>query len=193
MVSERLYSSLSSSGENLSELRIMDLGAGNGIMGAALQRYGVSRLVGVDIISEARAAVMRDRPEVYDEYYVTDLTCDPSLPATREDEELKSWNFDCLCAVAALGFGDIPVKAFFRACNMISENGWLAFNIKESFFSSEDNSGFSVFIRELMHSDLVKIYHLERYRHRLSIEGRPLYYYSFIARKNAHVPEAFLE
>ena len=38
------------------ELRVIDLGAGNGMMGEVLKREGVARLVGADIIPEAREA-----------------------------------------------------------------------------------------------------------------------------------------
>ena len=43
----------------------------------ALTGLGVSRLVGVAIIEEARDAAFRDRPGIYDHYYVADF-CEPS-------------------------------------------------------------------------------------------------------------------
>ena len=49
-------------------------GAGNGMMGEELKKHGVSRLIGVDIIPEAYEATVRDRPGLYDAYYVEDLT-----------------------------------------------------------------------------------------------------------------------
>jgi len=52
-VSEALKYSLSQVYENLSELRVLDLGAGNGMMGEQLRKHGVARLVGADIIPEA--------------------------------------------------------------------------------------------------------------------------------------------
>jgi len=48
-------------------------------------------------------------------------------------------------------------------------------------------------IRELIFSEFINIYHIERYRHRLSIEGEPLYYYAIAGRKNADVSQEFLE
>jgi hypothetical protein len=33
---------------------------------------------------------------------------------------------------------------------------------------------------------------MERYRHRLSIEGKPLFYYGIAARKNSFVPESLV-
>jgi len=187
-VAEILQASVAQSQENFTELRVLDLGAGNGMMGDALKKYGVSRLVGVDIIPEAETATERDRPGLYDAYYVTDF-CNLS---EDQRQEISSWSLDCLTTVAALGFGDIPPKAFTEAFNLILERGWVAFNIKETFLSKSDSSGFSRLIRELILSDYVDLYHLERYRHRLSIEGEPLYYFAIAARKNSNIPPDFL-
>lgn len=188
-VSEILKSAVSQSLVNFSELRVLDLGAGNGIMGKELKKYGVSRLVGVDIIPEAYDAVERDRPDVYDDFYVMDFCC----LTEKQKENLKSWQFDCLTTVAALGFGDIPAKAFTEAFNILQNEGWVAFNIKETFLDSSDRTGFSATIRELIFSEYLDLYHLERYRHRLSIEGEPLYYFAIAGRKNSDIPENFLE
>ncbi|MGD1866256.1 MAG: class I SAM-dependent DNA methyltransferase [Phormidesmis sp.] len=188
-VGELLNLALDASAQNFSEMRVLDLGAGNGMMGEIMKRYGVSRLVGADIIPEAKAACDRDRPGVYDEYYVADFThLKPEL-----EEEISSWSIDCLTSVAALGFGDIPPNAFFQALQFVEVGGWVAFNIKESFLDNADTSGFSRFIRELIFSEYLDIHHLERYRHRLSIEGVPLYYFALVAQKTAKIPDNFLQ
>lgn len=172
-----------------SELRVLDFGAGNGIVGEELKGIGISRLIGVDIIPEALEAVRRDRPGIYDDYLVADFT-----DLSEEDkDEILSWQCDCMVSVAALGFGDIPAEAFLQAFNIINKTGWVAFNIKDSFLDRRDKTGFSKMIRELIFSEYLDVYHMERYRHRLSIEGEPLYYYAIAGRKNADVPEGFLE
>jgi SAM-dependent methyltransferase len=183
-----LRDSVSQSRQRLNELRVLDLGAGNGMVGEELKKQGISRLVGVDIIPEARIAAERDRPGTYDAYYVADFS---GLDG-EEREELRSWAFDCLICVAALGFGDIPPRAFLEAFNMVGKDGWIAFNIKESFFDRSDESGFSQLIRELIFSEYLDLYHLRRYRHRFSIEGEPLYYFALGCKKNADVPESLL-
>jgi len=189
-VSQILKAALAQTSDNPSELRVLDLGAGNGMMGEALAKDdGLSRLVGVDIIPEARDATERDRAGLYDDYYVADFcNLDDELR-----EEIASWQFNCMTTVAALGFGDIPTKAFVEAFNITRGEGWIAFNIKETFLDAADQTGFSKTIRELIWSDYLDIYHLERYRHRLSIEGEPLPYYAIAARKNADIPPDFLE
>jgi SAM-dependent methyltransferase len=184
-----LESSLKQSEDNLSELRVLDFGAGNGMMGEALKKHGVSRLIGVDIIPEAYEATVRDRPGLYDAYYVEDFT----QLSEEKKEDIASWQCDCMVTVAALGFGDIPPKAFIEAINIIKTSGWIAFNIKETFFDASDESGFSRMIRELIFSKYLDVYHIERYRHRLSIEGEPLYYFAVAGRKNADVPAEFLK
>lgn len=188
-VTEILKSAINQTNENFTELRVLDLGAGNGLMGEAFKKYGVARLVGVDIIPEAKTATERDRPHLYDAYYVSDF-CNLSAD---EKEEYQSWSLNCLTVVAALGFGDIPTKAFVEAFNVIQSEGWVGFNIKETFLNESDDSGFSRMIRELIFSKYMDMYHLERYRHRLSIEGEPLYYYAIAARKNADIPEKLAE
>jgi predicted TPR repeat methyltransferase len=183
-----LESALRSAQREVSQLRVLDLGAGNGMMGEELKRIGVARLVGVDIVSEARDAALRDRPDVYDEYYVTDLT----QPAPAVLQELQSWGFDAMTSVAALGFGDIPPRAFLAAMNLVREDGWVAFNVKETFLGQADRSGFSRLVRALIADRMLDVHHLERYRHRLSIEGEPLYYFALVARKGKAIDEQLL-
>ncbi len=187
-VSAILHSTISQTVENFSELRVLDLGAGNGMMGEELKKHGVARLIGVDIIQEAYEATLRDRPGLYDAYYIEDF-CDLN-PEVKQ--EISLWHLDCMVTVAALGFGDIPTKAFIQAFNIIKSEGWIAFNIKETFLDASDDSGFSRMIRELIFSEYLDIYHIERYRHRNSMEGEPLFYFAIAGRKNADVPDEFL-
>ena len=184
-----MYKSHQSIDQNFSELRVLDLGAGNGLMGDALKKYGVARIVGVDIEPMAKEAVYRDCTGIYDDYYIEDFT---NLSSAKIDE-FKEWSFDCLTTVAALGFGDIPVKAFHQAANLVSENGWIAFNIKESFLQPSDQSGFSKYVRNLILSEYWEVHVLERYKHRLSMEGVPLYYYGIVVRKRSHLPDELLK
>ncbi len=188
-VSELLHDSLISEWVNCTELRVLDLGAGNGMMAEQLRSLGVARIVGADILPEARDAAYRDRPTAYDDYLVADFT---NLSDSRQ-EELAEWRFDCLTSVAALGFGDIPPKAFFTAMKFLRTDGWVAFNIKETFLDHSDDAGFSRFIRELIFSEYLDVYQLERYTHRLSMEGVPLKYFALVGRLTASIPLNFLE
>ena len=170
----------------MGELRVLDLGAGNGMMGELLH---VARVVGVDISPEAYEACERDRPGEYDAYYVADF-CNLDA-ATRK--EIQEWQIDCLTCVAALGFGDIPTKAFATAYNLVATGGWVGFNIKETFLQESDNTGFSRLVKHLLLSDSLEVHHLERYRHRISIDGQPLFYYALVGRKEADINQKILQ
>jgi len=80
-----------------------------------------------------------------------------------------------------------------EAFNIIKPKAWVAFNIKDTFFDKSDETGFSKMIRELIFSKYLDVYYIERYRHRLSIEGEPLYYFAITGWKASDVPEDFLE
>ena len=159
------------------------------MFGEQLHAVGVARVIGVDICEEAYIACERDRPGVYDAYYVSDF-CD--LDSITE-KKLAAWQFDCLSCVAALGFGDIPEKAFAHAFNMVASSGWVAFNIKDSFLLESDISGFSRLIKSLSVSGALEVHHLERYRHRISIDGRPLFYYALVGRKKFNIPDNIMD
>jgi len=161
------------------KLTVLDLGAGNGMVGECLKQMGCGTIVGADILPEAAQAAERDRPGVYTEYIVGDLT-DPT-PEVRE--ALERYRFGVMTTVAALGFGDIPPEAFQYAYDHLVPGGWLAFCIKEDFFEDEDPSGFNTLIRTLLDSGELETFAERRYRHRLSAQGEPLHYVALIARK----------
>lgn len=169
----------------LSSLRVLDLGAGNGMVGELLD---AARVIGIDISAAARDACDRDRPQAYDAYQVRDMSRLDAATAA----EMKRWRIDCLTCVAALGFGDIPVPAFARSFNLVGDGGWAAFNIKETFLHEGDRSGFSRLVKQLLFSDTLEVHHLERYRHRLSIDGEPLFYYMLVGRKRADIDESLI-
>src|SRR3954463_15882501 len=75
-----LRNELASRGTDAADLRVLDLGAGNGIVAEELAEAGVEHFVGLDIIEEAAQAAERDRPGLYHVYVVPDLTCNTSCP-----------------------------------------------------------------------------------------------------------------
>lgn len=174
---------------SMEDLRVLDMGAGNGMVGEELHEAGVRTIHGIDIIPEARMAALRDRPGIYDEYSVCDLT-QPDCP---DYDKIRAAQLNTLTVVAALGYGDIPPAAFVQACNLIDTPGWLAFNIKENFLEvDDDNTGFCVLIRRLRRQGYIQVEAYRRYQHRLSISGEPLHYIAMVARKIKPIPASTL-
>lgn len=174
-----LSADLDESGIDPAELRVLDVGAGNGMVGEQLAELGVDTIVGVDIVDEAREATKRDRPGVYDDYLIADLT---DL-TEKEQRSLGEQRFNCLTTVAALGFGDIPPEAFVTAYNTVEAGGRIVFNIKGRFIDDGDKSGFQSMIERALDDGTLELKGERRYRHRLSLAGNPLHYVAMVAEK----------
>ena len=168
----------------VSDLKVLDVGAGNGMVGEELKSTGADTVVGLDIIEEAAEAAERDRPGVYSDYFTEDLTRLPD----EVKKKLEKLSPNCLTVVAALGFDDIPPDAFIEAYNMISEPGWVAFNIKDEFYSPDDRTGFSLLIDRMLDDGFFEMNVKKRYRHRFCQDGTPLHYYAVIGRKKKDIP-----
>lgn len=160
-------------------LRVLDLGAGNGLMAEEVTEMGAELIVGVDIIPEAAQAARRDRPGMYEEYLVLDMT----RVTEGARRELSRYRFNCLTCVAALGFGDIPTLAFAEAYNLIAQGGWVAFNIKEQFLGRRDRSGFARLIEHMVSQGALSIRGTRRYPHRLALDGEPIHYVAVVGQK----------
>ncbi|MBN2445806.1 MAG: class I SAM-dependent methyltransferase [Phycisphaerae bacterium] len=188
-VRQLLQQLVESEGIAPANLRVLDLGAGNGMVGAEIADMGVKTIVGVDIVDAAREATLRDRPGVYTDYLVADMT---KLGADQR-RALKDYRFNCLTCVAALGFGDIPPLAFAEAYRLIDQGGLVAFNIKEAFLRGNDSSGFSRLIRCMIKDGILSVSHQIAYQHRVATSGDPLQYVAIVGRKNADIPAEIVE
>ncbi|HEX8935282.1 MAG TPA: methyltransferase domain-containing protein [Pseudonocardiaceae bacterium] len=189
VIRNQLAQVLAERGTEPSELRVLDVGAGNGIVGEELRELGAGTIFGVDIIEEAAAAAHRDRPGVYDRYLVADLTdLAPDQRATLAEADINT-----MTTVAALGFDDMPPHAFASAYNFVSTPGLAAFTIKEDFVASRDLSGFSKLIARMLDEKVIRPLAEQRYRHRLSVRGEPLYYVGYVAEKVRDIPRAWLD
>jgi predicted TPR repeat methyltransferase len=171
------------------DLKVLDIGAGNGMVGEELKNIGANKVVGIDIIPEAKEAQLRDRPDVYDDYLVQDLTAIDK----EVKQELESHNFNCMTTVAALGFGDIPPTAFTEGFNMIDENGIVAFNIRDKFIETTSTSDFFNLIEAMEEENILDVQVKEKYRHRLDVDGNPIYYYVYAGIKNKDIPTRLVE
>lgn len=161
------------------DLRVLDFGAGNGMVAEELARIGAGYIVGVDQLDEAKQAAGRDRPGLYESYHALDITD----PEPEVKAELQEANFNCLTCVAALGFADIPPEAFQAALDLVAPNGLVAFNIRDRFVASQDASGFADLLDDMTSSGELIEHAQLRYPHRLGISGEPLYYIAIVAQK----------
>ena len=160
---------------------MLDLGAGNGMVGEALREHGFDEITGVDITPEAGEAVERDRPGLYAAYHVCDLL-DPPEDVARE---LREARFGAMTSVAALGFGDVPPEVFTAAFGLVEDGGWIGFTIKEDFLDDADESGFAALIADMLRSGVIEERGRRRYRHRLDVNGDPIHYVAIAGVKRS--------
>lgn len=161
------------------ELRVLDLGAGNGIIGQQLRDLGARTVLGIDILDEAAHAASRDHPGVYTDYLVADLT---HMTASQQDR-IERFQPNLMVCVAALGFGDIPVPAFNRAVDLLEADAWLIFNIKDAFLTDGHPSGFSQMISSAVDTGALQLLRSTQTLHRTTVTGSPLHYTCITARK----------
>jgi hypothetical protein len=176
------------SGGSPHEHRVVDLGAGNGMLGEELRARGFGKILAIDLLEEAEAAAQRDRPRVYDDYLVADLVKYDADVRAR----IEAFAPTCVCCVAALGFGDIPPLAWFNALSALPVGQPLAFNIRADFLDPRYSFGFSELVRRMTAANVIRIESMQRYKHRLNVHGDPLWYTAVVATKLEHVPQDML-
>lgn len=182
VIKDLLYKNVGQGDTSQRALKILDFGAGNGLVAEALNTENPELIVGVDVIDEARQAALRDRPEVYENYFVVDL-------ATAEErimKKLKAYDFNAMVSVAALGFGHIPPESFINAFNLVEPGGWVAFNLRDKFLTERDESGFRQTM-DWLADGYIEFKDEKTYVHRLSVSGEPIYYTARVGRKIADI------
>ena len=182
VVAGLLSDSVRAAGESPTDLRVLDFGAGNGMVAQALADTGVRTVFGLDLLPEAKHAAQRDRPGLYLDYIADDVT---ALSA-QDAKAVQDAQLNCVVCVAALGFDDVPPAAFAAAFNYIADEGWCAFNLRDRFV--DQPGAFSRLLDRMVAEGVIVETAHTRYRHRLSVAGEPLFYDAVVARKNRDIP-----
>ena len=171
-------------GEDPTKLTVLDLGAGNGCVGEELEALGVRAIVGADICPEAAQAAKRDRPGLYADYAVGDITqAIEGGSAEQAKAVLDASRFNAMVCVAALGYGDIPPEVFMAAYDRVASGGWVGFNIKPQFLDEANDSGFAALVRELLAGGTFEVAARQTYVHRLAPDGSEIVYEALVGRK----------
>lgn len=174
-----LMAQVATAGDMPSALRVLDVGAGIGLMGEELRRTGVQVLTGVDVLQEAAEAAQRDRPGVYTAYHVLNLA---DVSETQR-QQLLAQKFNCLTCITIVGLSISPT-VFQVGLNLIEDGGWVVFNIKETSWQNPERSGLAQFLQKLVSTGHLSVRLQKRYAHRLSTSGKPICYLLLVTRKS---------
>lgn len=161
--------------QDVGSLRVLDVGAGNGVVGELLRERGVELQVGADSLVAARHAAERDRPGLYAEYLVGELS--------ELRKRVRVHGLNCLVCVAALGFDHLPTAEFADLWDAFAPGAILAITVNETLAQTHA-SDIGDYLAELQGSaSETEIVLWEPFRHRLTMAGEPIRYVAVAARK----------
>jgi hypothetical protein len=105
------------------DVRVLDLGAGNGVSGEALAAAGLRPVAAVDLEPEARPATLRDRPGLYDLV----LTADIAALSAEDAAALRALEPTALTLVGALGNDHVGLDALQAAARLLAGDALVAY------------------------------------------------------------------
>ena len=167
-----LSHALDTLGLDPSGLRLLDLGAGTGLVGELVRELGVKTVIGLDALPAAAAACLRDRPGTYSDYLVGDL----ADPAPGLIERIQRRRPGGLIAAGALGGTHAPALALVRALELLPAGAPVVFTIDERWTQIDVDGGFHTAIAELVGSGRLVMLERSRFQHRLTTTGTPVFY-----------------
>jgi len=154
VAADALADALTALGRAPSEVVLLDLGAGTGLVGELARRIGISRIVGIDALAAARAACLRDRPGVYCDYVIS---------------------------AGALGGTHASSAALVNALGLLPAGGPVVLTIDERWMQNGAPGGFRTLLASLLDSGQLRLMRRSRFRHRLSTSGTPIQYELIVA------------
>jgi hypothetical protein len=165
-IASLLATAVDGAGWARADVRVIDVAAGNGISGEALAAEGLHPVFGTDIVPAARAAALRDRPHLYDEYLTLDL-----LTLTAEQaRRLRSLRANALTCVAPVGedASQVPPAAFLSAVSALTDDALVAFMHDPNY--GVDDVITAELWRERLGAEATELAR-ERYLHRRTVNG----------------------
>ena len=160
-----------------SSMTVLDVGSGTGLVGELVRGGGVARVVGVDALAEARAACLRDRPGVYADYLIGDLGSDSGTLPTQ----LRGYALGGLISAGAFGGTHAPPPALINALSVLPAGAPVAITIDERWMAGSDPAGFGAAIEQLVAQGALTLLERERFLHRITTTGEPIFYELILA------------
>lgn len=159
---------------------LLDIGAGTGIVGELASKIGVATVIGLDSLPAARAACLRDRPRIYQEYLVGDIAAaSPELVAA-----VRRHRPNALISAGAFGGAHAPPAALINAVELIPLGAPIVFTIDEGLLRNDAPDGFRAAVDQLFDSGRLRLLRRARFQHRVSTTGHPIHYELVVAVKS---------
>jgi predicted TPR repeat methyltransferase len=155
-----------------SSMTVLDVGSGTGLVGELVRGGGVARIVGIDSLAEGRMACIRDRPGIYTDYLIGDLSSrSGTLPA-----QLRGYGLGGLISAGAFGGTHAPPAALINALSVLPPGAPVAITIDERWMDNSDPDGFGAAIEQLTERGDLALMERKRFQHRITTTGEPIFY-----------------
>ncbi|MBF6619855.1 MAG: hypothetical protein ITG02_06450 [Patulibacter sp.] len=179
IIVERLADAVAAADQDPADVRVLDVGAGNGVIGEGLRDAGFRVPVGSDALVEARDAAERDRPGLYAEYVIDDGTPDAfgAIEGAVRRHELNA-----LTCASALGPGHIPIERLVAVWGLLPAGSLIALTASTALVA--DWGGPQIALNAVSGDDApTEVVHHEQFRHRLLVGGGSVDYDVIVGRK----------
>lgn len=154
--------------------RVLDLGAGVGVVGELLRAAGVDAICGVDSFSMARVAAQRDRPGVYDTYLVGECT---ESDVSRAVERFAPTAIAC---AGALGSGHLPARGLARMIGLLPPGGVVALTIDPARLDVSGDEGIGAYLEAAKRTGILRRIAQAPFLHRYTVAGEPIEYHVLV-------------
>jgi hypothetical protein len=151
---------------NIHTLRVLDLGAGTGVVGQELQNQGIKILVGSDMLLEAKNAVSRDRPNLYLSYIIDDGSSD-SLDILSKS--IIKYNLNTLACAGAIGDNHITLTHLSEIWSLFPYNSWIVLTGSSEDFDKKEPD---ILLTDLDYN--TKLIYTSTFCHRLRMDGNSI-------------------
>lgn len=179
VIPKLLAEAVTEAGEQMADLRVLDFGAGIGLVAAELAKQGAQTIVGLDIIPEAKDAAERDHPSIYHAYLVEDV-CNLSEDAQATLAEVR---LNCLACVSAMLGTHVSVDIFKHAFNLVPVGSWVAYNVNAAFWEASSTEGYKELVAHMIDQGLIDVKLQRTYKHRILTDGSSMNNVAIIGKK----------
>jgi trans-aconitate methyltransferase len=123
VLAETLADAVAAAGASTAGLRVLDIGAGNGVVGEELHARGAQVVAGTDGVVAARDAARRDRPELYEIYAIA------GVDEIDVEQLVADHGLNALTSAGALGIGHVEVADVARWWTAFPPGSWFAVTV----------------------------------------------------------------
>jgi trans-aconitate methyltransferase len=155
-------------------LRVLDVGAGNGVVGEELHARGAQVIAGTDGVVAARDAARRDRPELYEVYAIA------GVDAVTPEQLVADHGLNALTTAGAIGLGHIEVSDVARWWAAFPPGSWFAATCPPDVV---DPAGEDLLGALATADPTTQVVRQETFAHRRRMSGATITYSVVVARK----------